>query len=418
MNGFGTASGSSQRTETSVNILHLYDGHEAVYEGRGSVPNVVWNLARETARSGHNVEIIERQWADLPAHAVHEGVRFSRLGLRTGASTPWERVPYEMIGSLDGAAKLLVDRVNFALQAMRALRWRTVDVIHVHLPFAANVLVTVAPWLRDRTVYTAHIGETEARLREPRFSPDAYLADRVERTIVLNPTTRTAFESRGVDAERLTVVPNGVERDRFQDVAADRRGSVRESYGLHEGPIVLFAGTITPRKGVEALVDAAATVLETVDEDVQFVLVGNTEIEPAYTAAVRRAVDAHGIGSNVVLTGFVPDDEIPVFFDLADVFVLPSEEEGSSIAVTEAIASGTPVVGSRIDGIRQQIDDGVHGRLVAPGDIEALATALAEVLDDDGVRAAMADALGERAAELAWPTITERVLDVYREVDR
>jgi glycosyltransferase involved in cell wall biosynthesis len=150
---------------------------------------------------------------------------------------------------------------------------------------------------------------------------------------------------------------------------------------------------------------------------VRFVVVGKTDMEPEYMSSVRDVVESRGIDSDVVFTGFVPDDDIPVFYNLADVFVLPSFEEGSSIAVTEAIASGTPVVGSRIDGIRQQIDDGIHGRLVAPGDVEGLATALEEVLADDETRGTMARALEARAEELSWPLITERIVDVYEGIN-
>ena len=401
-----------------MRVLHLYDGHEKVYEGRGSVPNVVWNVARETARMDHDVEIIERQWAGLGPRAVHEGVSFRRLSLRTGASVPWEDIPYEMVSSPVGATRLLVDRTNFAVQALRVLREAEFDVLHVHLPFAANVLATVAPGLRDRMVYTAHIGETEDRVLEPRFSPDAYLARRAGRTIVLNPAMRDAFESRGVPEDRLAVIPNGVDTERFQSVDPERGRTLRTKYDLGSGTIVLFVGTITPRKGVKELLRAATDVLANNENDARLVVVGKTDMEPAYMNDVREIVDTSGIGGEIVFTGFVPDDEVPAFYDIADVFVLPSFEEGSSIAVTEAIASGTPVVGSRIDGIRQQIEDGVHGRLVEPGDVEGLATVLAEVLVSDELRASMARALEERADELSWPRVTERIIDVYEAIDQ
>jgi len=400
-----------------VNVLHLYDGHETVYEGRGSVPNVVWNLARETARLGHSVEIIERQWDGLPATAVREGVQFRRLPLRTGANEPWEQIPYEMVESPGGVAKLLVDRSNFAIQALRELRTMTFDLLHVHLPFAANVIVSLAPWLRDQMVYTAHIGETDERLRQPRFSPDAFLADRVARTIVLNPTTKAAFESRGVSPDCLTVIPNGVDTERFQRVGADRKAALREQYELSEGPVVLFVGTVTPRKGVAELVSAAGDVLAATDQDIQFVVVGKTDLDPDYMSDVRQRVADANLGEDIRFTGFVPDEEIPVFYDLADVFVLPSAEEGSSIAVTEAIASATPVVGSRIDGIRQQIDDGIHGRLIEPGDVRGLSVALTELLTSPERRAEMSQALAERADSLSWPRLTERILTEYQTVD-
>ncbi|TYL36411.1 hypothetical protein CV102_22565 [Natronococcus pandeyae] len=398
-----------------MNVLHLYDGHEKVFEGRGSVPNVVWNLARETAARGHEVTVLERQWDGLPERSVHEGVRFERIPLRTGPTEPWEQIPYEMVSSPRGAATLLLDRTNFAARALSRLRELEFDVVHVHLPFAGNVLATVAPWIANRMVYTAHIGETETRVRETRFSPDAYLARRAARTIVLNPEMRSAFESRGVAAEKLAVIPNGVDIDRFQQVDPGVCEQVRVEHDLEGSRIVLFVGTVTPRKGVVELLRAAAQVVGP-RPDVRLVIVGKMDMEPTYADEVRDLIDTTGLSEHVVLTGFVPDEQIPAFYRLADLFVLPSYEEGSSIAVTEAIASGTPVVGTTIDGIVQQIDPGVHGRLVDPGDIDGLATALAELLDDGAEREAMARALERRADELSWEHIAERIVSVYRDV--
>ena len=396
-----------------MNILHIYDGHEKVYDGRGSVPNVVWNLARETAAQGHDVTVLERQWEDLDPFARHEGVAFERLSLRTGSDTPWTQVPYEMVATPIGATTLLLDRANFALQALRRLRGRQFDAVHVHLPFAANVLATVAPWLRSKLVYTAHIGETESRVVDARVSPDVYLARRAARTIVLNPEMQRAFESRGVPADRLTVIPNGVDVARFRQSVEDRRRHVEAEYGLDDTRVVLFVGTVTPRKGVKDLIRAAGQVLPDRDEDVRLVVVGKSDMEPEYTESVRSAVEELGIEQHVLFTGFVPDEQIPAFYDLAEVFVLPSYEEGSSIAVTEAIASGTPTVGARISGIEQQLVDGEHGLLVEPGDVEGLAEALGTLLDDEERLGAMARAMGERAEELSWPRITNRIIDVY-----
>jgi len=268
-----------------MNVVHLYDGHERVYDGRGSVPDVVWSLATRTAGRGHEVTVIERKWAGLPTEAEHGDVAFSRLDLRTGADEPWENIPYNMIGSIPGAVRLLLDRVNFARRAYSRLRSLNYDVVHVHLPFAANVLVTVAPWLRDRMVYTAHLGETESRVEEPTVSPDVYLAKRTARTIALNPKIRRAFADRGVSRDRLAVVPNGVDVSRFTDIDAEAVASVREAYDITGDPVVLFVGTLTPRKGVTELVEAAARVLSR-HGGPELLLVGRTDLEPQYVSDV------------------------------------------------------------------------------------------------------------------------------------
>lgn len=399
-----------------MRIAHLYDGHEQVYDGSGSVPDVVWNNARYVSKRGHNVTVIERQWDGTDRLTEHDTVSFRRLPLRTGSDIPWERIPYDMVSSPSGAARLLLDRFNFAISALLQLRQLEFDVLHVHLPFAANVLVTIAPWLRDHMVYTAHLGETQKRVVDPRFSPDVYLAKRTARTIVLNPEMKAAFESRGANSGRLVIVPNGVDIERFRDVPEKTRRRVEREYDLGNDQVVLFVGTVTPRKGVEELMQAASHVITTDRSDIRFVIVGKTDLEPEYMDRVRTIVRENDLDEHVVFTGFVSEEDLHALYRLADLFVLPSYEEGSSIVVTEAIAAGLPVVGSRIGGIEQQIDHGKHGMLVPPGDVAELSECLAQLLDDSDERNRMRNEVAQRAEELSWESLTDNLLTVYREV--
>lgn len=398
-----------------MRIVHVYDGHERVADGQGSVPGVVWNIARRSA-ADHDVTVIERRWNGLPAREEREGVRFERLRLRTGTDEPWTEVPYEMVAQPTGVVKLVCDRANFARAALRRLDGMDADVVHVHLPFAATVMTTVAPRLRDRLVYTAHIGETEKRIVSPRFAPDVYLAKRTARTVVLNSRTKAAFERRGVSSHRLTVVPNGVDVSRFDGVGPAAHDRVQTAYGLGSGAVVLFVGTITPRKGITELMTAAARVAETGHERARFVLVGKDDIEPAYTERVRRMVAETGLEERVTFTGFVPDGDLRALYELADVFVLPSFEEGSSIAVTEALASGLPIIASRISGIEAQVEHGRHGLLCDPGDTVALADNIERLLADPTEREAMCAAVEKRRHELSWENVMNDIHTVYEEV--
>lgn len=395
-----------------MRIVHLYDGHEKVYNGEGSVRDVVWSLASRTADRGHDVTVIERQWRGLPRRSVHEGVEFRRLALRTGADEPWVDVPYEMVSSPVGVVRLLVDRMNFALHALPRLRELEADAIHVHLPFAGNVLAILSPTIRSKMVFTAHLGETEKRVVDPLFSPDSFLAKRAARTVALNPKIREAFETRGVPEEQLVVIPNGVDIERFESVERAEVQRVKKQYGVGSAPVVLFVGTVTPRKGVKELVEAASHVIERHD-DVSFLIVGDTELDPNYVEEVETTITSTDTEDSVILTGFVSEAELLACYELADLFVLPSFEEGSSIAVTEAMAAGLPIVGSRIDGIRQQVERGKHGLLVDPGDTTRLAEAISRLVANGETRRDMAAAIEARAENLSWEQITGRMLEVY-----
>jgi len=410
-----------------VKILHIYDGHEKIYRGQGSLPRIIWNVARRTADRGHDVTVIERQWEGLLQAEEHEGVRFLRLKLRTGSDEPWEQVPYEMVSDPSGLATLIADRTNFALKTLQVLRTTEYDAIHVYLPFAANVLVTLSRGLRRRMVYTAQLGELrlnsltttdeDDELDSPGFleffSPDIYLARRVAYTTVLNPTVQQIFAENGVGEEKLVHVPNGVDVEKFATVSEADCEQVRDAYDLGDRPLVFFAGTVMPRKGVAELIKAAAEVVAAGHEDVVFVVAGETDLDEEYMNRVEAIIDDAGIGGNVTFTGYLEDSELLPMYRTASIFVLPSFEEGFGMVVSEAMAAGTPPVASRISGIDQQIDDGTTGLMVEPGNVEELAGALRKLLDDPEKRRTMGEQSRERAERFSWETITDQYIDVY-----
>lgn len=414
-----------------MKVVHLYDGHEQIYEGQGSLPRIVWNVARRTADRGHDVTVLERQWRGLPPASEYEGVRFRRLKLRTGSDEPWDEVPYNMVGDASGLGRLALDRFNFALRALRTLRRIDYDVVHVYLPFAANVLVTVAPWLRKRTVYTAQLGELRLNALmdrdeedEPnvptvlqRFSADVFLARRAARTTVLNENVKRIFAENGVPAEKLVHVPNGVDVERFSRIEPADCRAVRETYSLSdEGPVVFFAGTVMPRKGVAQLVEAVGDVVSEGHRGLQLVIAGETDLDEAYLNRVRSLISEAGIGDNVTFTGYLHDSELLPLYRTSDIFVLPSFEEGFGMVVSEAMAAGTPVVASDISGIRQQIAHEETGFLVEPGDVDGLADAIRELVENPAQRRRMGERSERWAQQFSWETVTDQYVSVYADV--
>jgi len=164
------------------------------------------------------------------------------------------------------------------------------------------------------------------------------------------------------------------------------------------GPVVGFVGRVEPRKGVLDLVRAAPLIRRGAP-GARVVVVGEDPYrsDPAYTAAVLRSpeIEHHPWTANA-----------PGLMRHLDVLVLPSRQEPFGTVLAEAMAVGTPVVATRVDGLPEVVEDGVTGRLVAPGDPEALAAAVLEVL---GRRGEMGAAARRSARRFAAETYVERV---------
>ncbi|PKQ29177.1 MAG: hypothetical protein CVT60_06740 [Actinobacteria bacterium HGW-Actinobacteria-10] len=157
----------------------------------------------------------------------------------------------------------------------------------------------------------------------------------------------------------------------------------REKLRLDPGErIVLFAGNLTHGKGVDVLLDAFITVLDEGFAD-RLVLIGTGPLEGELRHSIGMTVDdyAHADATDkVTFTGRLSQRDLALWMAAADVFVLPSRAEGLGLVTLEAMACGTPCVGTAIGGIPEVLDAPACGRLVPPDDAAALSSAIADVI--------------------------------------
>jgi glycosyltransferase involved in cell wall biosynthesis len=227
--------------------------------------------------------------------------------------------------------------------------------------------------------------------------------NRAARVIVLAPAwagALAALSGQPDAGRRIVVLPNPVDCDRIYPPsdAAQRRSDV-----------VLFLGDFSQRKGVRDLLAAAPAVLQR-QPAACFVIAGGPP--PADVAA-----QAEALGAAVRFPGFVRGADKLRWLQEASLLALPSYAEGLSVAVLEAMAAGLPVVTTPVGGVPDFFRDGVNGRLTAPGDVSALANAIAGLLDDPARCRAMGQHNRQQALEqFAAPRYAQRLLEVYHEV--
>jgi glycosyltransferase involved in cell wall biosynthesis len=170
-----------------------------------------------------------------------------------------------------------------------------------------------------------------------------------------------------------------------------------------DGPVVGFVGRLVPRKGPLEVVRAAPAI-RAARPDVRVVIVGDDPYEdedPDYAAAVRAAGGVEHVGRVAEAAGLL---------GRLDVLVLPSLQEPFGTVVAEAMAAGTPVVATRVDGLPELVADGVTGALVEPGDTAALAVAVLRVLAEREAMGAAARAAAERFGADAYADRVEDLL--------
>lgn len=180
----------------------------------------------------------------------------------------------------------------------------------------------------------------------------------------------------GVSPEKILVIPNGVDTQRF--FPRDKREARRELGLPVDGRLVVTVAHLGPRKGHSETIGAMADL----PEDVRLVLVGSdTQGRGKNERALRELIHRLDLDGRVMLAGRQPYERIPMYFSAADLSVLASYREGCPNVVLESLACGTPVVVSRVGSVADMIDDGRNGKLVPPRQVEPLAQAMRELLD-------------------------------------
>jgi len=284
------------------------------------------------------------------------------------------------------------------------------DIVHSHL-LLAN-LVAAAFKRENRLVWHVHeTGEwTPAGLG---FLERVFLK-RVDQILVVSRAVEKALIARlGRDPGRLTVCPNAIPLPPETDISSKASHKERITPWPSSCPLVGYVGRMDDQmKGVSVLIRAAGRVVKAVPE-ARFLLVGIGRDLLALEGMVRRA----GWESFICFPGEVLLTED--YYRAFDIFVLPSFSEGFGIAILEAMGASLPVVATRVGGIPEIVAEGETGLLVAPGDENALATAMLYLLSNPEKRIAM----GQRGralleANFSWQRCLERLERVYGEVIR
>ena len=135
----------------------------------------------------------------------------------------------------------------------------------------------------------------------------------------------------GIDASKVRIVPNGVDIEKFKPI--ENVEAAKRQLGLGSEPCVLFVGSLIPRKGLPFLVEAAKKIVKE-QADAKFLIVGEGPMKNQLTASL----DAVNLSGNFRFLGNLKEDELPAVYSCADVFVLPSIQEGQGIVLLEAQA--------------------------------------------------------------------------------
>lgn len=288
---------------------------------------------------------------------------------------------------------------SFSMTALWALvglvrSWRP-HIVHTHGSLAGRLAGRLGG---ARVVYTKHglaaAEEQAVQVRSAgglaRWAAVRLAADRI---VAVSGAVRDALVAHGADPRKVRVISGGVEMEAYADVGPLVPG------------VIGSLGRLSYEKGFDLLLVA----MQELDDKVHLLLGGDGPQRE------RLAAEAFGLGERVELTGFVPD--VADFMGRIGLFVLPSRSEGLGLVLVEAMASGRPVVATRVGGIPEVVLAGETGLLVPPEDPVALVLAIRRVLEDPELAARMGRAGRSRAEKLfSARRMAEQTRELYLEM--
>lgn len=342
-----------------INILHLHSS-----SGFYGAESVVINLGKALDRVGY--------------HPIIGSIEVDELTLSAFAREAIEK-------KLD--IEILVSRAKFSPIAIfkiaKLVREREIRVIHSHYN-KATVLgyfasrITGIPLIETNHLFPPMpLSDKKLQLYA---KIGAFFLRYAEKTVAVSNEIKGRLERRGVPGEKISVIKNGIDVEECEAAYLSKRTATRRELGIKEGDLIIGGvGRLTEQKGFEYLLEAAKEVLKT-RGNIIFVIVGDGEKREE----LIRYTHELGIEKEFMFLGFRKD--ILSVLAAMDIFVMPSIHEGLPMAMLEAMAIKVPVIVTAVGEIPEVIVDGANGILIKPRDVEALASKIAYLIDNDAIR--------------------------------
>lgn len=388
---------------------------------RGDFNNIyLHRLAKSLVRKGIEVHVVAPHAKGLKKEEVMDGVyihRFQYLypsNLQTLAYFPG--IP-EKIKTIKGKIQLPFFMLAMTKKMLDIIKKYDIDVINAHWAIPPGFIATFTKRFHKKpvmiTLYGAELFPAIKKNSKAMRWIINYALNNAEKVVGISDATCEA----GVRLSRrrdIEVLPDGIDTETFNPkVNGDE---IRKRYGLDSHFLIFSSGRMVERKGFRHLVEAMPYILERFPNTK--LIIGGDGPERKNLEYLAKKLEISG---NVIFPGFIPDEDFPKYMKAADVFVLPSivdskgDTEGSATILLEAMACGTPVVGTKVGGVPYAIKDGIGGYLAEQKNSKQLAEKIVMLLRDKNLRKEVGE-VGRRYVEekFSWMRIADRYITNFK----
>lgn len=372
----------------------------------------VFEQARHLVKLGIKVDVLAPHHKDSPRHEIIDGIsvyRFrymwpeSRQTLCYGAG-----IPTNLGKSFWAKMQLPILILMLFLNTLKLARKN--DLIHAHWSLSGISGIIAGKLLFKPVVVMLHHGNASYRK-----DPTVNFVVKRSKFVLCNSNYTLSKVLVDNISKKFKVIPPGVDTERFRLLANKSVFFNREREIPKNRPLVLSFGRLIEWKGFQHLIDAM-DLIQT--DPLPYLLIGG---RGPLRKQLENQVHKKGLQDRIKFLGQIPYENIHYYYNAIDIFVLPSiidregNTEGLGVVLLEALACGTPCVASNVGGITDIIKDGKNGFLVKPGNPEALAERITELIEDDSLRRRMG-VEGRKFIEnnFSWQAKARELLNLYQ----
>jgi glycogen(starch) synthase len=370
----------------------------------GGIARHCEGLAKAQVQQGHDVYLFTLDFPGSPSYEEMGGIKVYRASTELGHPNflTWVLLFNHFL------SKKMADLIKLV----------DFDVMHVHDWLAAFSGITFKHYTKKPLVLTVH--STEVGRAQGLHSPDSFSINGIEwwaiyeadRVIVCSHSMKDEICNHfNLPEKKVDIIPNAIDSSKYQ-IPVDR-GTIRQRYGVGWGEkLILCVGRLVPQKGVEYFIRAIPQIARSHPE-AKYIIVGEGWSRDILEAEAK----ATGHANKIRFTGFVSDKEVINLMASADALIVPSIYEPFGIVALEGMATGVPVVASKVGGLAEVIEHEKTGLFVYPRNIDSIAWGIDKILSDpDHARWLTENAKDKLHKAYSWEAVAMKTVEVYKKV--
>ena len=376
-------------------------------------PRLIGGISRHVAELypqmiilGHEVHIITVSVEGSPNYELVDGIQVHRVAVS------YDREFFNWVRNMNLAMHIYL--VKLITESATPF-----DLLHAHDWLVADAAIAIVNKFQIPLIATIHATESGRNngihndTQRYIHSQEVWLTQIAQKVIVCTNYMRLeVIRILKCPELKIAVVFNGLSKERlskFQNLNFDQP-QLRHQFAQPNEKIVYYVGRITHEKGVFVLINAAPRVINSLNSQVKFIIIGSGDLDP-----LKRQAWNLGIAHKVLFTGFMADQELIKFQTIADCAVFPSLYEPFGIVALESFAAQVPVVVSNAGGLPEVVSDGETGIVTQANNSESLANGIIKILkNSDYARQLAAAALHTLQARFAWEPLAVQTIAIYQ----